>query len=33
MIMASHRSLKSFDWLSFVLVGLGVAGLIVALVA
>jgi len=31
--MASNRSLKTFDWLSIVLVLLGVTGLIIALVA
>jgi hypothetical protein len=31
--MASKRSHNTFDWLSLLLVGLGIAGLIVALVA
>jgi hypothetical protein len=32
--MASqHRPLKTFDWLSILLVALGIAGLIIALVA
>jgi ABC-type lipoprotein release transport system permease subunit len=31
--MASNRSFKTFDWLSILLVALGIAGLIVALAA